>query len=161
MNGTVTIGGPTENGIAGRLSYVRVGGIGGDSTASGIGADGSLGTATIVNNGVLTFSLTTAITVNTISGTGSLRVGYATTAGAESQNVTLTGVNTYSGYTRVNMGTLTLPAGASIPNTSDIFLTPLTGASLITVTLDVTQNGGLTLNSGQRLVGGAEQRLAE
>lgn len=155
MSGTVTIGGPTENGIPGRLAYVRVGGVGGDSTATGIGADGSLGTATIVNNGILTFALNTGITVNTISGTGALRVGYTAAAGAESQNVTLTGVNTYSGDTRINMGTLTLPSGASLPNTGNIFLTPLTAASFTAVTLDVTGAGGLVLNSGQRLVGGA------
>ena len=155
MSGTVTIGGPVENGIAGRLSFVRVGGVGGISTSTGIGGLGSLGTATIVNNGVLTFSLNTSITVNTISGTGSMRVGYTATAGAESQNVSLTGVNTYSGDTRINMGTLTLPAGASIPNTANIFVTPLTAASFITATLDVSGAGGITLGSGQRLVGGA------
>ena len=160
MNGTVTIGGPTENGIAGRLTYVRVGGVGGDSTATGIGGNGSLGTATIVNNGLLTFSLNTAITVNTISGTGSLRVGYATTAGAESQNVTLTGVNTYTGNTTINMGTLTLPAGASVPNTANIFLTPLTSASLITVTLDVTGGGWFDPELGPALGRRPEQRHA-
>lgn len=155
MSGTVTIGGPVENGIAGRLTFLRVGGVGGISTSTGIGSSGSLGTATIVNNGVLTFSLNTGITVNTISGTGSMRVGYTATAGAESQNVSLTGVNTYSGDTRINMGTLTLPAGASIPNTPNIFITPLTAASFIAATLDVTGAGGLTLSSGQRIVGGA------
>lgn len=156
MSGTVTIGGPVENGVAGRLSFVRVGGVGGSSTGTGIGASGDLGTATITNNGVLTFSRNDAHTVNgAIHGTGSVRVGYNTTAGAESQNVTLTGANTYSGNTTINMGTLTLPAGASIPNTANIFLTPLTAASLTTVTLDVTGAGGITLNSGQRIVGGA------
>jgi len=155
MNGVVVIGGPVENGVAGRLSFVRVGGVGGSSTATGIGPSGNLGTAIITNNGVLTFSSTTALTVNSIHGTGSMRVGFNTTAGAESQNVTLTGANTYAGDTRINMGTLTLPAGASIPNTANIFLTPLTAASLITVTLDVSGAGGITLSSGQRIVGGA------
>jgi len=156
FSGTVTIGGPVENGVAGRLTFLRVGGVGGDSTATGVGASGSLGTATITNNGVLTFSRTDSHTVaGSIHGTGSLRVGYTTTAGSESQNVTLSGVNTYSGDTRVNMGTLTLPSGVSIPNSANIYLTPLTTASLITVTLDVTGAGGLALSSGQRLVGGA------
>ncbi|HEX5221331.1 MAG TPA: autotransporter-associated beta strand repeat-containing protein [Verrucomicrobiae bacterium] len=155
MSGTVTIGGPLENGVPGRLSFVRVGGVGGLSTSTGIGGSGSLGTAIITNNGVLTFSLNTALTVNTIHGTGLMRVGYTAAAGAENQNISLTGVNTYSGDTRINMGTLTLPAGASIPNTPNIFLTPLTAASFIAVTLDVTGAGGLTLSSGQRLVGGA------
>lgn len=154
MSGTVTIGGPTENGIAGRLTYVRVGGIGGADVSTGIGSGGSLGTATIVNNGILTFSLNTTLAVNTISGTGSLRVGYNTAAGSESQNITLSGVNTYSGNTIINMGTLTLGTGASIPNTANIFLTPFTSASLITVTLDASPAGGMTINSGQRLVGG-------
>jgi fibronectin-binding autotransporter adhesin len=155
MSGTVIIGGPVENGVAGRLSFVRVGGVGGGSTSTAIGASGSLGTATITNNGVLTFARNDSHTVTgAIHGTGSLRVGYNTAAGSESQNVTLSGANTYSGDTRVNMGTLTLSPGASIPNTANIFLTPFTAASLITVTLDAAA-GGLTLNSGQRLVGGA------
>lgn len=55
MSGTVTIGGPTENGIAGRLTFLRVGGVGGISTSTAIGDNGSLGTASVVNNGVLTF----------------------------------------------------------------------------------------------------------
>lgn len=156
MNGVVVIGGPVENGVAGRLSFVRVGGVGGISTSTGVGASGTLGTATITNNGVLTFARTDSHTVaGSIHGTGSLRVGYTTTAGSELQNVSLTGANTYSGNTIINMGTLTLPAGASIPNTANIFITPLTAASLITVTLDVTGAGGLTLNNGQRIVGGA------
>lgn len=154
MSGVVVIGGPNENGIAGRLTYVRVGGVGGSSTATGIGPDGTLGTAVITNNGLLTFSLTVPLTVNSIHGTGSLRVGYTPAAGAENQNITLTGLNTYSGDTRVNMGTLTLAAGASIPNTANIYLTPFTAASLVTAMLDASPAGGLTLNSGQRLVGG-------
>lgn len=154
LSGTLTIGGPVENGVTGRPTYVRVGGIGGSSTGTGIGGDGTLGTATIINNGLLTFALNTAITINTVSGTGSLRVGYTAAAGSELQNVTLTGANTYTGNTTINMGTLTLAPGASIPNTANIFLTPPTSASLVTVYLDASQAGGLTLNSGQRLVGG-------
>lgn len=154
LSGVVVIGGPNENGIAGRLTYLRVGGVGGSSTATGIGPDGTLGTAVITNNGLLTFSLNGPLTVNSIHGTGSLRVGYTPAAGAENQNITLTGLNTYSGDTRVNMGTLTLAAGASIPNTANIYLTPFTSASLITAMLDASPAGGLTLHSGQRLVGG-------
>lgn len=154
MSGTVTIGGPVENGVAGRLTYLRVGGVGGSSTSTGIGASGSLGTATITNNGVLTFSRNDAHTVaGSIHGTGSVRVGYSTAAGAESQNITLTGVNTYSGDTRVNMGTLTLATGASLPNTANIFITPLATASFVAGTLDVSATG-ISLNSGQRIVGG-------
>ncbi|MSU59004.1 MAG: hypothetical protein EXS35_12705 [Pedosphaera sp.] len=163
MSGTVTIGGPVENGIAGRLTFVRVGGLGGINTGTGIGGVGSLGTAAIVNNGVLTFSLNTAITVNPITGSGSVRVGLSTTAptaGAESQNVTLSGANTYSGDTTVNIGTLTLGAGATIPNTPNIFLVPRTGGSLIASTLDVSAAGGITLSSGQRIVGGANNGAA-
>lgn len=155
MSGTVVIGGPVENGVAGRLTFLRVGGVGGSSLATGVGASGTLGTAIITNNGVLTFSSTTALTVNSIHGTGSMRVGYNTAAGAELQNVTLSGANTYSGDTRINMGTLSLASGATLPNTANIFITPFTSASFITVTLDVSAAGGITLSSGQRIVGGA------
>lgn len=158
MSGTVTIGGPTENGIAGRLTFLRVGGVGGISTSTAIGDSGSLGTASVVNNGVLTFSLSTGLTLSgAISGTGSVRVGLGATtpaAGAELQNITLSGANTYSGDTIINVGTLALAAGATLPNTPNIFLVPRTGGSLIGSTLDVSAAGGITLNSGQRIVGG-------
>ena len=130
MTGTVTIGGPVENGVAGRLSYVRVGGNAtGTATTLGAGANGSLGSATaVVDNGVLTFTLTGGYSLPcTISGTGSLRIGSLNSAtgtggyvGDAYQNITLTGANTYSGPTIINAGTLTLSAGSSLANSSSI-----------------------------------------
>lgn len=99
---------------------VRVGGVPGntDVTQSGAGSSGSLGTATVVNNGTLTFSRTDAHGVaNAISGTGALRVGIPSGAGfgdTSTQVLTYTGTATYTGATTVNNGKLVIDTGASI-----------------------------------------------
>lgn len=163
MSGTVTIGGPVENGVPGRLTYVRVGGNAtGTSTATGAGSLGSLGSATsIIDNGVLSFTLTGGYSMpGAISGTGSLRIGSLNNAtgtggyiGDAYQNITLTGANTYSGQTIINAGTLTLGAGATLPNTSLIAITTnsINGGAVVN-TLDVSSlAGGYLMGSGQTL----------
>lgn len=114
-----------ENTLSGTLTIatgvpVRVGGVPGntDVSQSGAGVAGSLGTATVVNNGTLTFSRTNAHTVtNAISGTGSVRIGIPSTAGfgnTSTQVLTYTGTATYTGATTVNNGTLVVDTGASL-----------------------------------------------
>ena len=101
---------------------VRVGGIPGnvDASVAGQPADsfGTLGAATVVNNGTLTFSRKDAHTVgNAISGAGALRVGIPAAANlgdTSTQTVTLTGSCTYGGATTVNNGKLVVATGASI-----------------------------------------------
>lgn len=107
LSGTVTIGGATENGIAGRLSSVRLGGVNtSNSTSTAAGTGGDLGTATVVNNGVFTFSHSNTWTYpNTTSGTGKLRVGGGV-SGATTQDVTVSGDNSYSGGTDIASGML-------------------------------------------------------
>ena len=115
VSGTVTIGGPAENGIVGRLSTLRgLGGIRG-ATATDLsttaGTDGTLGTASIVNNGWLTFAWTDSHSLSSlISGSGSLRFGSANLPGTENQVVTFVGTKTYTGDTLINRGTLALDA---------------------------------------------------
>lgn len=97
---------------------VRIGGVPGDTdvTQNGPGAAGSLGTATIINNGFLTFSRTDSHSVaNTITGSGALFIGL--TAGTSSQVVNLTGSATHSGNTTVRSGTLLLNGthGSAVP----------------------------------------------
>jgi autotransporter-associated beta strand protein len=97
---------------------VRIGGIPGDNDATQIGpaASGSLGSADIINNGVLTFSRTDAHSVaNTITGSGALFIGLS--AGTSSQVVNLTGSATHSGNTTVRSGTLLLNGthGSTVP----------------------------------------------
>ncbi len=159
LNGTVTI----NSGVP-----VRVGGVPGDTTvvAKGPGAAGSLGTATIIDNGALTFSRTDAHTVaNTISGSGSLFVGLTT--GSEMQVVDLTGTVTNDGDTTVRSGTLLINgshgstdpgvfsrlevlAGATLggagDTTSDIYLAGNLAPGNTTGTLSST--GWLTLDGG-------------
>ena len=153
MSGTLVIGGPVENGVAGRLSVVRVGGISGNDASLNAGAGGSLGTATVTNNGVLTFARNDSHSVsNIITGTGSVRIGGGVT-GADAQNVTFVGAKTYSGTTTIGRGTLTLDVTGSIPNTSVISLAPAGG---FTATFDVSAvTGGFTLNTGQSLTSSA------
>jgi autotransporter-associated beta strand protein len=126
MDGTLTI----ATGVP-----VRVGGIPGDTdvSQSGAGISGSLGTATVVNNGTLTFSRTNAHSVsNAISGTGSVRVGIPSGAGfgdTSTQVLTYTGTATYAGATTVNNGTLVVDTGASL------------GGSAVTVAATATLSG--------------------
>jgi len=92
---------------------VRVGGIPGDSTSTSAGESGSIGTATIANEGILTFARTNVHAVDaTISGLGNVVVGIG--SGTATQEVTLNTVNTYEGTTTVFNGTLTIAPGAEI-----------------------------------------------
>ena len=151
LNGTVTIWGEgaTENNITGRLSSVRVGGVNGATdTTTGAGNAGTLGTAAVVNNGVLTLSRNDTWTFgNTVSGTGSLRIGGGV-SGAGTQVVTVSGTNTYTGTTTVGQGRLNLTGS-------------LTSAVSVSANARIGGNGSTTglltlaANSGIVLAGGA------
>ena len=99
---------------------LRVGGVPGNIDVSQLGPDafGTLGTATVVNDGTLTFSRTDAHAVaNAISGGGNVRIGIPAAAGlgnTATQVLTYTGTATYLGTTTVNNGTLIVGTGASI-----------------------------------------------
>jgi autotransporter-associated beta strand protein len=100
MSGTVTIG----TGLK-----LRVGGVTGSDSSLNAGTGGSLGTASVVNDGTLTFSHSDAWSVaNIISGTGAVRVGSTGISGSGTQSLTLSSTNTYTGGTTVNAGTLIL-----------------------------------------------------
>jgi autotransporter-associated beta strand protein len=139
MSGTVTIGGATENGIAGRLTSLRLGGnTGATDVTTTAGLTGDLGTAIVVNNGVLTLSHTNTWTfANSMSGTGSLRIGGgAGISTASTQNVTLTGTNTCTGATTIANGTARIGAGGT---------TGSLGSGV------VTNNGALSFNRSDAL----------
>ena len=92
LTGTNTYGGGTTINTASTLQI-------GNATATG-----SLGSGAVTNLGSLNFSLTAAETVpNNISGSGALTVLSSDTAA-----VTLSAINTYTGATTVNGGTLIL-----------------------------------------------------
>lgn len=101
-----------ENTLDGTLTIpagvpVRVGGVPGntDIAQSGAGISGSLGSATVVNEGILTFSRTNEHTVaNSISGSGQAFIGLST--GSAAQIVAYTGTKSYTGPTTVRSGTL-------------------------------------------------------
>lgn len=163
MSGTITIGGPVENGVSNRLTFVRVGGnASGTATTLGAGGNGSLGIATsVINNGVLSFTLTSSYTLPcAISGTGTLRIGSLNSAtgtggfvGDAFQNISLVGANTYTGPTIINAGTLTLTTGSSIANSSSItIVTNTVNGGAVINTFDVSAlAGGFTTVVGQTL----------
>jgi autotransporter-associated beta strand protein len=101
-----------ENTLDGTLTIpagvpVRVGGVPGnaDINQAGAGISGSLGSATVVNEGILTFSRTNEHTVaNSISGGGQAIIGLS--AGSTAQIVAYTGTKSYTGPTTVRSGTL-------------------------------------------------------
>jgi len=101
-----------SNTLSGQVTidtFLRVGGVGGDDATLGAGASGSLGTASVVINSgkMLTFSRSDTHTVaNLISGDGSVRIGSTGIAGTATQDITLSGANTYTGGTLLLQGTL-------------------------------------------------------
>jgi autotransporter-associated beta strand protein len=122
---------------------LRVGGIPGNVDASNpglpAGAAGTLGNATVVNNGTLTFSRTDAHAVgNAISGSGAVRVGIpaaATLGDTSTQLLTYTGTASHSGPTTLHNGTLIIDAGGSM------------GGSSVTVEAAATLGGTGTVNA--------------
>ena len=149
--GTITIGGPVENGVAGRLTYVRVGGTTpANNNQVGPGAFGSLGSDNVVNNGVLTFTSTTTVSVpGLISGTGTLNIGSITSgygAATAFQNITLSGTNTYTGPTVLTSGALTIGATGSISNSTAITMITNTTFDVSAVTGGFKTSPGQTLN---------------
>ena len=106
MSGTVTINTGT---------VVRVGGVGGEtadfaSNVAPVGPSGTMGTASITNNGTLTLSRNNAWTFanNITSGSGLLRIGIAT--GSGSHVVTVSGNNQHTGGTTLQSA-VTLKVG--------------------------------------------------
>jgi autotransporter-associated beta strand protein len=151
---TITIGGPVENGISGRLTDVRIGGVNGTSTATGTGANGSLGAATVVDNGNLTFSYNNTNTIsNNISGTGNVFVGGNSTgtvdSGSANQILTLNGTNTYTGWTYVAASTLNLVTPGTFSNAYTGGLTiGSSGTVNISAATVLTAIGPIAVNSG-------------
>lgn len=124
------------------------------------GTTGTPGNGNITNNGTLAFNRADGLVVgNVISGTGAVQV--------DGGSVTLSGVNEYSGQTRINAGVVYLPnaaglgtagGGTLVANGGQLYLTgnqPISGESL---TLNgVGDNNGALRKGGASLTtfGGA------
>jgi autotransporter-associated beta strand protein len=160
FTGTLTISGPQENGIDGRLTPVRVGGLLGNGTdiSTSPGDSGTLGNGPVVNNGILTFTRIDSLSIpNQISGTGTLRIGSAGLIGTAYQVITLSAVNTYTGPTIINGGTLALASTGSISDSSSITITTNTiNDGLVINTFDVSALPEFAAAPGQtlKLLGG-------
>ncbi|MDA0253531.1 MAG: autotransporter-associated beta strand repeat-containing protein [Planctomycetota bacterium] len=130
-------------------TFVRVGGVPGDSISLSAGTSGTLGTAAVtINSGKrLTFSRSDSHSVsNIISGGGEVYVGSTGISGTETQILTLTGANVYTGTTTVAAGTLALTGSGSLASS---VIDVASGA-----TFDVSGlTGSFALDSGQQLTG--------
>jgi fibronectin-binding autotransporter adhesin len=101
------------------------------------GTTGTLGTGNVVNNSALVFDRSDDHTVaNAISGNGSL-----TQQGLGM--LTLAGVNTYTGLTRINSGTLRLSGGSAIADAG-----PVSVAAGATLRVDQTETVGALTSLG-------------
>lgn len=148
MSGTVTVASG---------AFLRVGGVGGDTNTvsnnvPAAGTQGTLGSAAVVNNGGLSFTRTDSWTVaNAISGTGSVNVGsdsadLTTTA---TQNVTLSGTNTFSGPLTVFRGALSVASDVNLgaaPGTATTGRLVLNGGTLSATTgFTISSNRGIAV----------------
>ena len=108
--GTITKLGASTLTLTGSNSYNGITTISAGTLQIGAGGtNGSLGTASVVNNGTLSFNRSDDVTIsNTISGTGLL-----TKLGANT--LTLTANNTYNDVTTIDAGTLILQHNAPNP----------------------------------------------
>ncbi len=144
LSGQVTI---AANGV------VRVGGVAGatDSSANA-GTGGTLGTATVVNNGTLTLSHSDSWTFanNITSGTGAVTIGgsgVALVAGGGTQVVTMSGTHAYTGATIVGAGRLNL-TGSLTSATSVASGATLSGTGSTTGLLTMAAGSNLALAGG-------------
>lgn len=147
MDGTLTIAAGVP---------LRVGGIPGNVDASNpglpAGIGGTLGAATVVNNGTLTFSRTNAHSVsNNISGTGAVRIGIpaaATLGDTTTQVLTYTGAATHTGTSTVNNGTLVLGTGSSLGGSAISVESPATLTGTGTAAAPLTSAGTIAPGTG-------------
>jgi hypothetical protein len=136
LNGTLTI----NAGVP-----VRVGGVPGniDAFQSGPGTGGTLGAATVVNNGTLTFSRSDSHSVsNNISGSGAVFVGLSTDNTA--QAMTYSGTASHTGGTTVRAGTLMIAPAGSIGGPS---VTVASGATLVVDGTAIGDSASLNLGA--------------
>lgn len=126
--------------------FVRVGGVTGNDTTTGVGSTGDLGTASIVDNGTLTLSRDNTWTfANNVSGTGVLRIGITT--GSATHIVTVSGNNSHSGGTTLQSA-VTLKVGSANALGTGAFTIAGNGifdnatGSALTVSNALTMSGG-------------------
>lgn len=122
---------------------VRVGGVSGNDASTAAGTGGSLGAATVVNNGTLTFSRSDIHTVaNNISGSGAVFVGLA--ADNTGQQMTYSGTASHIGGTTVRAGTLTIAPSGSIGGPA---VTVANGATLVVDGSSISDSASLGLGA--------------
>lgn len=143
LSGQVTI---AANGV------LRVGGVAGNDASLNAGNSGTLGTATIVNNGTLTLSRSDAWTFgNTISsGSGAVTIGGVTgtlVGNGGTQVVTVSGTHGYTGATTVGQGRLDL-TGSLTSNVTVQAAGKISGTGSTTGSLTTVAGAGIVLAGG-------------
>jgi autotransporter-associated beta strand protein len=130
LSGTVNVASGAE---------VRIGGVPGDNTSTTAGAGGSLGTAAVVNDGLLTFTRNNEITVpNNLSGGGTFRFGNYNVAGGGGQLVKLTGNNSWTGTAQLQTGAVLFATSGAIPGSMSFFNVPFRTSVGVGIPLDQT-----------------------
>jgi fibronectin-binding autotransporter adhesin len=128
-------------------AFVRIGGLAGTDLTTGVGSTGTLGTADIVNNGMLTLSRNNTWTfANNVSGAGILRIGVTT--GSATHIVTVSGNNTHSGGTTLQSA-VTLKLGS--PNALGTGAFTIAGNGIF----DNATGGALTVSNALTMSGGS------
>lgn len=148
LSGQVTI---AANGV------LRVGGVAGNDTSLNAGTAGSLGTATLVNNGTLTLSRSDSWTfANTISsGSGVVTIGGVTgtlVGSGGTQVVTVSGTHGYTGATTVGQGRLDL-TGSLTSNVTVQAAGKISGSGSTTGSLTTVAGAGIVLAGGGTTTG--------
>jgi fibronectin-binding autotransporter adhesin len=141
MSGTITLGANAD---------LRVGGVAGNDTTTGVGSSGTLGTANVAlsaSTSTLTLSRNDTWTfANDLSGSGVLRIGLNT--GSATHLVTVSGNNTHSGGT-ILQSAVTLKVGSSNALGSGTFTIAGNGF------FDNVTGGALTVANAITLSGGS------
>ena len=176
-NGFIITGTNTMSGIitVGANADVRVGGIAGNDTTTGVGTTGTLGTANVVlsaSTSTLSLSHSDAWTfANVVSGSGVLRIGLNSLNGT-THVATVSGNNSHSGGTilqsgvtlklghtsALGTGTLTINGNGSFDNSTGAALTVANaiaisgGSPTFLGTDDLTINGAGLLSGANRTI---------
>ena len=138
--GSFTQAGPGTLMLTGTNTYTGITTITGGTLQIGDGgATGTIGSGNIVNNASLNVNRTTDMTLGqVISGSGVL-------IQAGPNNLTLSGVNTYTGGTVLNNGTVTVAADTALGDAAgELFF----NGGRLTTTANVTANRATTLDAG-------------